>query len=248
MKKKIVLLVTMLVLAVSLGLFAADLYVKAKLTDIKVVMDGKVLILKDAKGTALKPLSYNGSTYLPVRSISENLGLGVKWDSKTQTITLDSDPSDDDKDKDKDDKGKESLDMEKPAGAYEIGQKWVLPGQWEVTIDSVEETAIRNQYASSKPEAVYIINYTYKNIGYTGNNGKGLFITPHDKVIDSKGKAGHIYPLASKLITAKATAIGDTCKAQVVVGVENRGDFITHVIQYDSNLISQKMPFFIDVD
>lgn len=244
MKKKVVLIVALLVLAISVGLFAADMYVKAKLTDIKVVMDGKALVLKDAKGAVLKPLSYNNSTYLPVRAISESLGVGVKWDAKTQTITLDSDPSDDAKDMDKND----GADLEKPAGAYEIGQKWVVPGQWEVTIDSVEETSIRNQYASKKPEAVYIINYTYKNIGYTGNNGKGLFITPHDKVIDSKGKPGYIYPLASKLNTAKATAIGDTCKAQVVVGVDNKGDFITNVIQYDSNLISQNMPFFIDVD
>lgn len=247
MKKKIVLLVTMLVLAVSVGLFAADLYVKAKLTDIKVVMDGKVLVLKDAKGTALKPLSYNDSTYLPVRAISENLGLGVKWDSKTQTITLDSDPSDDDKDMDKNDKNDDANDLKKPEGAYEIGQKWVLPGQWEVTIDSIEETAERNQFSRKQPAAVYIINYTYKNIGYTGNKGNGLFITPYEKVIDSKGKAGYIYPLGVKH-TAKATAIGETCKAQVVVGVDNKGDFITHVVQYDSNLVNQKMPFFIDID
>lgn len=247
MKKKIVLVLALLVLAVSVGLFAADLYVKAKLTDIKVVLDGKTLELKDAKGVSLKPLSYNDSTYLPVRAISENLGLGVKWDNRTQTITLSSDFDDNNNDANKTDKNDGAKDLEKPQGAYEIGQKWTLPGQWEVTIDSIEETAERNQYSERKPAAVYIINYTYKNLGYTGNNGKGLFITPYEKIIDCKGKPGYIYPLGVKN-TAKATAIGDTCKAQVVVGVDNKGDFITHVIQYDSSLVSQKTPFYIDID
>lgn len=247
MKKKVVPVVALLVLAISMGLFAADLYVKAKLTDIKVVLDGKVIALKDTNGTALKPLSYNNSTYLPVRAISENLGLGVKWDNKTQTITLDSNPRDDKDINDKNDKNDDKKLIKKSSGAFEIGQKWVVSGQWEVTIDSIEETAERNQFSKRNPAAVYIINYTYKNIGYTGNSGKGLFITPYEKVIDSMGKPGYIYPLGVKH-TAKATAIGDSCKAQVVVGVDNAGDFITHVEQYDSNLISQKAEFYIDID
>lgn len=35
-----------------------------------------------------KPFAYEGTTYVPLRFISENLGKEVKWDQKTQTIFI----------------------------------------------------------------------------------------------------------------------------------------------------------------
>lgn len=264
MKKKFVLILALLVLAISVGLFAADIYVKAKLTDIKIVLDSKPLVLKNVNGTILKPLSYEGSTYLPVRAISENLGLNVQWDEATQTVTLTSKnemKNPDEKKPDntvidkkepenkvieKDDKKENVKPIQKNQDAFTLGQKWVVPGQWEITIDSVTETSERNQFFEKTPAAVYIINYTYKNIGYNNESVEGLYITPNVDIKDVTGKAAYTYP-AIISNNPKATKIGETCKAQIAIGVDNKGSFITHIAQYNDKLVVQNAEFFIEV-
>ncbi|MBC5731336.1 PepSY domain-containing protein [Pseudoflavonifractor hominis] len=72
----------------ALGMAAGAAVVRQKITaelrpDITVKVNGKVQDLdKDA-------ISYNGSTYLPVRAIGEAVGMDVNWDSSTQTVSLD---------------------------------------------------------------------------------------------------------------------------------------------------------------
>ena len=55
---------------------------------LNVVKDGQVLILKDANGKKLTPITYNDSTYLPVRAIANALGVQVDWDQETQSVLL----------------------------------------------------------------------------------------------------------------------------------------------------------------
>lgn len=55
---------------------------------ITVKMDGVEQVLKDANGTRIFPITYNGSTYLPVRAVSDMLGVGVDWDQATQSVLL----------------------------------------------------------------------------------------------------------------------------------------------------------------
>lgn len=50
--------------------------------NIKVVVDGKEL------KTDKEPFVYEGTTYLPVRTVAEAVGKEVAWDSSTQTVTL----------------------------------------------------------------------------------------------------------------------------------------------------------------
>lgn len=56
--------------------------------DIQVSLDGKKLDLKDAKGNAVEPFMLDGTNYLPVRALSEALGLDVSWDGSTNTVVL----------------------------------------------------------------------------------------------------------------------------------------------------------------
>ena len=49
---------------------------------------GEVQNLTDAGGNRVYPISYNGTTYLPVRAVSNMLGIGVDWDGATQTVLL----------------------------------------------------------------------------------------------------------------------------------------------------------------
>lgn len=49
---------------------------------------GAELDLKDATGATVEPIVYNGTTYLPVRSVAEAAGLEVAWDGATSTVAL----------------------------------------------------------------------------------------------------------------------------------------------------------------
>jgi ribosomal protein S19 len=56
--------------------------------DIAVKFNGDIQTLRDVNGNIIYPLLYNGSTYLPVRAISELVGLYVDWDAATRTVEL----------------------------------------------------------------------------------------------------------------------------------------------------------------
>lgn len=56
---------------------------------IKVVVDGQLITFgKDLEGNFVEPFIYNGTTYLPVRSVGEALGKTVNWDNITQTVYI----------------------------------------------------------------------------------------------------------------------------------------------------------------
>lgn len=55
---------------------------------ITIEYNGQEQVLKDAQGTRIFPVTYNDSTYLPVRGISNILGVAVDWDPATQTVKL----------------------------------------------------------------------------------------------------------------------------------------------------------------
>lgn len=55
---------------------------------IKIVLDGKELTPADANGNVVEPFIIDGTTYLPVRAISNSLGLNVAWDGETKTVEL----------------------------------------------------------------------------------------------------------------------------------------------------------------
>ena len=76
--------VTILVVGFVIPAAAAPRHWQATLTyrDIKVVLDGRQLNI------ATEPFLIDGTTYLPLRPISEALGLTTNWDGATNTVTL----------------------------------------------------------------------------------------------------------------------------------------------------------------
>lgn len=56
--------------------------------DITIKLDGVTQTMKDAKGSRVYPIIYNGTTYVPLRAVSNILGVDVTWDGATQTVLL----------------------------------------------------------------------------------------------------------------------------------------------------------------
>lgn len=70
------------------GATVANIQKTLEYKDIQVSLDGKKLDLKDAKGNAVEPFMLDGTNYLPVRALSEALGLDVSWDGSSNTVVL----------------------------------------------------------------------------------------------------------------------------------------------------------------
>lgn len=112
---------------------------------------------------------------------------------------------------------------------YQAGEKWIVDGQWEFTINSVETTTDRNKFSTKNPQQVVIINYSYKNLGYSSKYMDLYF--SNFTVMDEKGVVADTYP-ASMTSYPKQTPIGATCdKAQVAYGLANNSSEITIQVQ-----------------
>lgn len=129
---------------------------------------------------------------------------------------------------------------------YKIGETYVVEGQWKITVDSVEATDERNEYSDKKPNAVYVVTYTYENIGYESDYLDGLYIDLEDGIIDSAGKMGYSYP-GNVTLYPQETPIGASCEAQACIGVDNPGSFKINFTDYDGNGEKQSAVFEIAV-
>ena len=130
---------------------------------------------------------------------------------------------------------------------YKIGETWTVPGQWSLTINSIEETADRNEYSDKQPGAVYIVTYTYENLGYEDDIMNGLFLgLESGNIVDSAGKMGYSYP-GDVTLYAQETPVGATCEAQACIGVDNPGSFKIHFSHYDGTDTEQSAVFNVEV-
>lgn len=57
-------------------------------TGVNIYLDDIKLNPKDVNGNPIEVFVYKGTTYLPVRAISETLNIAVSWDGKTQSVYL----------------------------------------------------------------------------------------------------------------------------------------------------------------
>ena len=82
--------VTVLIMILTTTVFGAQISkaVTAVYRDIKVMINGEEITPKDASGNPVEPFIVDGTTYLPVRAISDAVGYDVAWDDKTNTVKL----------------------------------------------------------------------------------------------------------------------------------------------------------------
>ena len=60
---------------------------------INLVVDGQTVQPVDANGNPVEVVNYNGTTYLPLRSVGKALGKEVDWDGDTRTVYLGAKPA-----------------------------------------------------------------------------------------------------------------------------------------------------------
>ncbi len=93
-KKKIMSLTMAFVLGVVIGTPIVS-YVYASLTKtievvsgINIEINGEKFIPKDANGKEVDAFIYNGTTYVPIRAISDIYGSDIDWDGESNTVSL----------------------------------------------------------------------------------------------------------------------------------------------------------------
>ncbi|MDR1572039.1 MAG: copper amine oxidase N-terminal domain-containing protein [Clostridiales Family XIII bacterium] len=89
-RKALALLVTAaMVLGAAVPAFAAETKeLTANYSGITLYVDLEPVSMKDAGGNAVEPFIVEGTTYLPVRGVSEALGIGVEWNGETKTVYI----------------------------------------------------------------------------------------------------------------------------------------------------------------
>lgn len=59
---------------------------------IKILYNGQTQTMTDANGNTVYPISYNGTTYVPIRAVSDMLSLPVAWDGTNNAVILGTNP------------------------------------------------------------------------------------------------------------------------------------------------------------
>ncbi len=59
-----------------------------KSDEIKLYVDNQLVELKDANGSIVKPFIKNGTTYVPLRGVSQALGCWVRWNGQSKTVSI----------------------------------------------------------------------------------------------------------------------------------------------------------------
>lgn len=93
MKKNVIgtMICVSLLMGMAIGVNAESIAkeIKAILDpSISVVYNDETVAMKDGNGNVVYPIMYNGSTYIPVRAVSEIFGQKVDWDGGTKTVYI----------------------------------------------------------------------------------------------------------------------------------------------------------------
>ncbi|SFL44575.1 hypothetical protein SAMN05216390_12916 [Lachnospiraceae bacterium KH1T2] len=121
---------------------------------------------------------------------------------------------------------------------HKIGETWEVDGQWAIQINSVTETDERT--GDSEPAAVYIIDYGYMNMGYSGE----LQISFGDEIslLDGGGEFGSSYPLELNY-SPKGIMEDEGCRAQCAVAVDSPGWSSIDISIVDDNGVTHECKF-----
>lgn len=129
-----------------------------------------------------------------------------------------------------------------------MGETWIVDGQWEFTVNSVTVHSLCNSYANKKygytNEQVILIEYTYKNLGYTGAIQDLYISSTAFDVYDEAGRAVKSYACTHEE-NPKECVIGTSCTALQAYIMPNNNSKVKLVVEkYTSNGQGEKQATF----
>lgn len=133
---------------------------------------------------------------------------------------------------------------------FAVGETWEVEGQWRVTVNSITPTDERNEFSDKQPAAVYIIEYTYENLGFEDEDGflDGLFIDfESGQIVDAGKTMGYSYP-GDVTSYAEPVPVGAAHTAQSCIGVNTPGNFTVKISSRDSDNNNHAATFICNVE
>ena len=90
MKKKVAALTLMLAIALSTTAMAGTLSKKTidVYTGVEIYVDGVAMQPTDSEGKPVETFIYNGTTYVPLRAVSQSLNYAVNWDGANRRVYI----------------------------------------------------------------------------------------------------------------------------------------------------------------
>ncbi len=173
------LLLSALILGVVVSAVAATTVTKqltAEYSGIQITLDGTKVEPKDVNGNIVEPFIVNGTTYLPVRALSNALGLDVDWDQTTQTVIL---------------KSRTEAQPTAPAGKFDAAK---VANELKVTTYTWEDS---NPYLSYAYLAIEVENTSEFTIDISAN---ATFFDESNARIGAKSRSESCIPAGQKVL------------------------------------------------
>lgn len=115
-------------------------------------------------------------------------------------------------------------------------------GVYTIVVNSVTKTSDRNQFSEKDPGAVFIIDYSYKNISMDDD----LYVSDYNfRIIDDNGNMGYSYPARTSK-SPQDTIKGAKTTADMAFGTHVDSNSI--VLCYSDNMFSDKADVFFLIE
>ncbi|MBQ6154096.1 MAG: protein kinase [Ruminococcus sp.] len=111
-----------------------------------------------------------------------------------------------------------------------VGDTWEVDGLFFITINSITETTERNKYDTTDPAAVYIVDFTYGNIGCKEDE---VYFSFTLDTKDAAGKDVDYYTLTDVSVNPDFLAMGETLHCTQVIAVSKAGTVTSTQWAYD---------------
>jgi len=166
MKKKTkIMLIAAALLTSALSAYAGNVgnvvNIEAVYNDISLMINGSKITPADANGEIVEPFIYNGTTYLPVRAVSEALNKDVDWNAESNTVSISDKKTDSSEFKNEKKTGyvfeKGELIYENPLASENDVKDFVMEGDASVTFPNGKMRLENNL----DPSLGQVSNYVY---------------------------------------------------------------------------------------